>query len=89
MDDLNDVAIECNVTVIVTTAFRREDQGKDFVNIYQPNALIGQAIQFNLATPTQWCSDNCLRNPKNNLEAQCFMDKVKRSPKMEWKQVNE
>ena len=83
MDELNEYAIQCAVTLYVTHAFRLKSHGHGIGSRFQPNHLIGQAIQFNLNTPNEWCSDRCLSAPKRNLEAKCFIDKVRRNTNLQ------
>ena len=67
MDVINQHAIDCNVEILVTHAYRSKNSGSGFVSNFQKThpALIGHSIQFNIQTPRQWCSDRCIIKSAN------------------------
>ena len=76
MDQINSIAMDCGVNVLVTHAYRRAEIGSDgTVRPPGPNEnsphLVGHAIDLILETPTGLCSGDCLTGTSNS-NALCF-----------------
>uniref|UniRef100_F6Y5L1 Peptidase M15C domain-containing protein n=1 Tax=Ciona intestinalis TaxID=7719 RepID=F6Y5L1_CIOIN len=75
----------CNVTVKVTSSFRKQNQpvpGSIVTPASHSNHLVGHAIDMNLVTPLGWCNSKCLAGKKNKYSV-CFIDAIKRGH-MRW-----
>ena len=78
LDDMNDIAIGCDVIVWVTHAYRKEGQnigGTVVPPASNSNHLVGHAIDINLDTPRGWCNGACLES-EINTHAKCFTDAI-------------
>nr|XP_002127257.1 uncharacterized protein LOC100178871 [Ciona intestinalis] len=78
MKTISNSASTCNVTVIVTSSFRKQSQpvpGHIVPPASRSNHLVGHAIDMNLKTPKGYCNSRCLAARKNS-HAECFLKNV-------------
>uniref|UniRef100_H2Y5B2 Peptidase M15C domain-containing protein n=1 Tax=Ciona savignyi TaxID=51511 RepID=H2Y5B2_CIOSA len=80
MQMMHAAARYCNLTVKVTSSFRKQGQpvpGSIVTPATHSNHLVGRAIDMNVVTPLGWCNSKCLQARKDKY-AVCFIDGLKR-----------